>query len=576
MNKQMTKMKFLVLAIITLFCLTAEFKAQTTTFTYQGRFNDTTVASPTNGTYEMLFKLFTTAQTGTGTQLDAQLIPTVQVVNGIFTVQLDAENSFNNGADVFIEMSVRPAGSQAAATTLSPRQQVTSAPYSVKSKNAQTAVNADNLGGVPASDYTQNSDTRLSDDRNPTAGSTNYIQNTNSLQSSSNFNVSGNGTAGGTLSANVVNSQTNFRIGSTSVFSTPNSTSVVVGQQTNQISTGASNSFFGYNAGAGNTTGFSNTFIGSQAGMDNMDGKFNVFVGGQTGEHNTSGANNVFSGFGSGLQNTTGSRNAFFGNNAGVGNEDGSENAFFGNEAGSRNKASENSFFGYQAGFFSSTGGENSFFGYKAGFNNKTANFNTYMGYQAGMDATGQQNTIIGSFADTTTGFANSLFGYNARSSGGANVVFGAGGNAAGDNNVLLGTSADAKGNGNTIVGYNAGTNAVSVTNSTAIGTGAVVSTNNTIVLGTSSETTQIPGKLSILTLGASGLTKLCLNTSNQVSTCTNGNFAENKSSETGAAMMKEISDQKARIEAQQATIDALKKLVCATNTTADVCKEVK
>ena len=32
--------------------------AQTTTFTYQGRFTDSTVVQPTNGVYNMSFKLF--------------------------------------------------------------------------------------------------------------------------------------------------------------------------------------------------------------------------------------------------------------------------------------------------------------------------------------------------------------------------------------------------------------------------------------------------------------------------------------------------------------------------------------
>lgn len=78
-------MKFLVLAIITMYSLTAEFKAQTTQFTYQGRFTDATAVQPTNGTYEMQFKAFDAS--ANGNQFGATMtIPTVQVVNGIFTV----------------------------------------------------------------------------------------------------------------------------------------------------------------------------------------------------------------------------------------------------------------------------------------------------------------------------------------------------------------------------------------------------------------------------------------------------------------------------------------------------------
>jgi hypothetical protein len=45
-------------------------------------------------------------------------------------------------------------------------------------------------------------DARLSDARSPLPGSTNYIQNSTTLQPSSNFNISGNGAVGGNLAVN--------------------------------------------------------------------------------------------------------------------------------------------------------------------------------------------------------------------------------------------------------------------------------------------------------------------------------------------------------------------------------------
>lgn len=53
MKQQLSKMNFLVLAIIILCGFSAQIKAQTTTYTYQGKLNDASVASPTNGTYEI-------------------------------------------------------------------------------------------------------------------------------------------------------------------------------------------------------------------------------------------------------------------------------------------------------------------------------------------------------------------------------------------------------------------------------------------------------------------------------------------------------------------------------------------
>lgn len=58
----------------------------------------------------------------------------------------------------------------------------------------------------------QTSDTRLSDDRAPTAGSANYIQNTTVQQASANFNISGEG------KVNVFNAATFYKIAGTRVF----------------------------------------------------------------------------------------------------------------------------------------------------------------------------------------------------------------------------------------------------------------------------------------------------------------------------------------------------------------------
>src|SRR5204863_6487310 len=132
----------------------------------------------------------------------------VTVANGIFTVPLDFGAPAFSGADRFIEIGVRAAGSGVAYTVLSPRQQLTSAAYAIRAgsstsadnaTSAATATNATQLGGVAANQYVLTNDPRLLDARTPTAGSTNYIQNANSQQPA-NFNISGNGTAGGTLS----------------------------------------------------------------------------------------------------------------------------------------------------------------------------------------------------------------------------------------------------------------------------------------------------------------------------------------------------------------------------------------
>ena len=64
-----------------------------------------------------------------------------------------------------------------------------------------------------ASQYVQSNDSRLADASCPPRVHRNYVQNTNSQQPATNFNVSGNGTIGGTLTGNIVNSSTQFNIG---------------------------------------------------------------------------------------------------------------------------------------------------------------------------------------------------------------------------------------------------------------------------------------------------------------------------------------------------------------------------
>src|SRR5213596_128457 len=178
--------------------------AQTTAFTYQGRLTDGGTSA--NGNYDLQFTLWDSASGGS--QIGAtQALPAVQVSGGVFTVTLDFGANAFPGANRFLEISARLSGASSF-TLLTPRQQITSTPYAVRSGNASladTATNATQLGGVGASQYVQTSDSRLTDSRSPTAGSSNYIQNSTNQQSSSTFNISGNGTASGSLSGNIVN-----------------------------------------------------------------------------------------------------------------------------------------------------------------------------------------------------------------------------------------------------------------------------------------------------------------------------------------------------------------------------------
>ncbi|MBS1796719.1 MAG: tail fiber domain-containing protein [Acidobacteria bacterium] len=391
--------------------------AQTTAFTYQGKLNDNGLAA--NGNFDLQFALFDAANGGN--QIGAtQFVPNVAVANGVFTVRLDFGAVFD-GADRHLEIALKPAGSPNAYTTLAPRVAVTSTPYAIQSKNALTATSAlsaadsARLGGVLAGSYVLTNDARMSDARPPLAGSPDYIQNTATPQSNSNFSISGDGTAGGTLQGGVVNAATQFNLGGARVFSVA----------------GTNNTFLGPGSGQNNATGFSNTYAGANAGLTNAGGFQNSFFGANAGKLNT-GSGNSFFGNSAGFVNSTGADNAFFGNNSGAGNTTGAGNTFAGAAAGLSNQSGDsNSFFGNGAGFLNTTGGFNTFLGNAAGQRNTTGSGNVFAGNFAGLSNTVEDNnTFLGG---NSNGAAGITYG----------TALGAGALVSSSNTVVLGRGAD-------------------------------------------------------------------------------------------------------------------------------------
>ncbi len=501
--------------ILCLLCFCAT-RAQTTAFSYQGKLTDSTVPQPTNGTYDVQFRLFDVPGGGQGTQQGATITnPAVPVTNGIFTVSLDfGQAVFAAGADVYLEISLRQAGSNSGYTSLAPRQRLTSSPYSIQSLNAATAgtaanaTNATQLGGVAANQYVQTADSRLTDARTPTAGSTNYVQNTTSQQTASNFNISGTGTA------NVINAGTVYQIGGSNVLSVPSTANTFIGLNAGIANTGVNGTFVGNGAGQFNTSGTRNSFFGTSAGLKNTTGNSNSFFGVISGTSNTTGGNNSFFGDSAGAINTTGGLNAFFGYNSGLLNTTGSFNSFFGASAGMANTtAINNSFFGQASGFKNTTGQDNTFIGNGAGFNNVSASRNTFTGSLSGFNnTTGDFNSFYGynSGAANTTSINNSFFGQSSgvkNTTGQDNTFIGNGAgfsNVSANNNTFVGSlsgqfnttgisnsffgfqtgQANTTGNNNTLLGNGANLGASNLTNATAIGANALVSQSNSLVLG--------------------------------------------------------------------------------------------
>lgn len=204
-------MKTLIsLTVVLLVLGSSQAMAQTTAFTYQGKLTEG--GNPANGNYDLAFRLFDTPFLQSGTQHGSNLSFTnVPVSAGVFTVQLDfgACPSCFNGGNRFLEIAVKPSGG-ATFTTLTPRQQITSTPYAIKSSTADalsvtcvSCVTNSQIQSVQGSKVTGSIDGSQINGEIPVdtvpAGSQNYIQNRTTLQPDSSFNVSGNGIIGGNV-----------------------------------------------------------------------------------------------------------------------------------------------------------------------------------------------------------------------------------------------------------------------------------------------------------------------------------------------------------------------------------------
>ena len=309
MNPMIAASRVALILLLFASCAFTCLAQQTTSFTYQGRLADGGTAA--NGNYDLQFALWDTvsggAQIGT-----TQTMSNVAVGAGIFTVQLDFGANAFPGANRFLEIGARLSGG-GAFTILSPRQPITPTPYAIRSLNASSADTV-TVNGVPG-------------------GSGNYIQNATSQQAASNFNISGNGTAGGTLTAGVVNAATQYNLFGQRILSADfDNLSLFFGFGGPPPSTGTFNNFFGIAAGISNTSGRRNSLFGFAAGNVNSTGSLNSFFGESAGHNNTSGNSNSFFGQFAGF-NSTGSNNSFFGQSAGINNVGGSNNIAIGSLA---------------------------------------------------------------------------------------------------------------------------------------------------------------------------------------------------------------------------------------------------
>ena len=124
--------------------------AQSTAFTYQGQLDD--AGAPASGPHDFRFLLFNAAVGGVvvGTPI---CVDDVNVVDGVFTVQLDFGQQYATSAQRHLEIEVRVDSGLTCAdatgfTVLAPRQQLTAAPIA---SHANSAFALDAADGSPTS-----------------------------------------------------------------------------------------------------------------------------------------------------------------------------------------------------------------------------------------------------------------------------------------------------------------------------------------------------------------------------------------------------------------------------------------
>lgn len=269
------------------------------------------------------------------------------------------------------------------------------------------------------------------------------------------------------------------------------------GQKNDAVGGGAFNTALGANALSGNTTGNDNTATGSNTmqynttGFDNTASGFNALQSNGTGYSNTAVGSKTLGNNTSGYENTATGYDSLQNNDIGYHNTATGTRAMRDNFGGHDNTAS-----GYEALLQNDYGIENTAAGASALGANTSGSDNTASGYQVLLsNDTGYQNTVSGSLAmqKNRGGYANTASGYYAlheNLSGYENVASGylaLWSNTSGRDNVAIGNRAlqtNVTGYNNTAIGSFADVVADGVTNSTAIGAGAMVGESNAVVLG--------------------------------------------------------------------------------------------
>jgi hypothetical protein len=183
-----------------------------TDITYQGELGK--AGDPFNGQANMTFRLYATALGGSPLQIVAPPGP-ITVTNGRFTMQLAFDQNLFAGAERWLEITVEEVG-VAGIFTLSPRQPITSSPYSLYAMNAYgpgiTGINASNIATGTVADAYLSTNVAMRNAVNTFAAANTFTQaltlatqgtaTTHAVRADRSIATAGGLTGGGNLTAN--------------------------------------------------------------------------------------------------------------------------------------------------------------------------------------------------------------------------------------------------------------------------------------------------------------------------------------------------------------------------------------
>jgi hypothetical protein len=247
----------------------------------------------------------------------------------------------------------------------------------------------------------------------------------------------------GYQAGNATTGSTNTGIGHQAlVVNTSGSGNTALGYVSLQANTvGTFNTAIGRSSMIANDSGNSNTAIGMQTLIANTKGSYNFAGGNNTLSSNTTGDFNVGLGYGALLANTTGQRNIGIGTSAISAGTNGFANIAVGFNAGYSNNGGTNTAIGFNSLYFNNIGSNNNVLGSSAYFKNKIGSNNNALGGNAGYnDSLGSNNTMLGHYADVPSSAINISFA----TAIGSNAV------VSQSNSVILGRVSDFTGIGNT------------------------------------------------------------------------------------------------------------------------------